>query len=148
MSYKGFFTPKHPEKYAGDVTNIVYRSLWERNVMMKLDDWKEVLKWSSEELIIPYRFNLDNKIHRYFPDFLILVKRPDGKEVHIIIEVKPKARVLEPKKPKRLTKRYYGEMIEWQKNQSKWTAARAYCADRGWEFQILTEDQIFGKKAK
>jgi hypothetical protein len=148
MAYSGRFTPRNPQKYKGDVNNIVWRSLWERAVMVKLDEWAEVVEWASEELIIPYRFKLDNKMHRYFPDFCVLVKKPDGTELRLVLEVKPKARVLEPKKPKRVTKRFVGEVIEWERNQAKWEAARAYCADRKWEFQIITEDNIFGKKAK
>ena len=34
------------------------------------------------------------------------------------------------------------------KNQAKWEAANRYAKERGWEFKILTEDNIFGKKAK
>ena len=141
MSYKGTFFPKHPEKYKGDVNGIFYRSLWERHVMVKLDLWDEVIEWSSEETIIPYRSPIDGKIHRYFPDFLVKLK-----DRTILIEVKPKAQTLEPKPPKRITKRFIGEVMEYGKNTAKWGAAKAYCMDRGWQFQIMTEDHIFGKK--
>ena len=29
MAYKGKFNPIHPDKYKGDPSNIIYRSLWE-----------------------------------------------------------------------------------------------------------------------
>jgi hypothetical protein len=32
--------------------------------------------------------------------------------------------------------------MEYGKNQAKWKAAREYCADRGWNFQIMTEKQL------
>ena len=34
----------------------------------------DVLKWGSEETVIPYVSPLDNKIHRYFVDFYIQVR--------------------------------------------------------------------------
>ena len=78
MSYKGRFTPKNPQKYAGDATNIIWRSTWERKVMDWLDQSESVVYWSSEELAIKYYNPVDNKIHRYFPDFIIKVKKKDG----------------------------------------------------------------------
>ena len=31
-------------------------------------------------------------------------------------------------------------------NEAKWKAANEYCKDRGWTFQILTEDHLFTNK--
>ena len=73
MSYKGRFKPKHYNKYKGDPTKIVYRSLWERRFMKYCDDNPNILRWSSEEVIIPYRTD-DGNLHRYFPDFMIEYK--------------------------------------------------------------------------
>jgi hypothetical protein len=70
-SYQGYFKPKNPQKYKGDPTNIVYRSSWELKLMTYLDLHKDIVTWGSEELIIPYRSPIDNKIHRYFPDFIV-----------------------------------------------------------------------------
>jgi len=53
-SYKGKYTPKNPNKYAGDPSKIIYRSLWERKFMVFCDETASVLKWSSEEISIPY----------------------------------------------------------------------------------------------
>ena len=52
MAYSGRYHPTNPKKYTGDVTNIWYRSLWERKTMDWLDRNSNVLEWSSEELII------------------------------------------------------------------------------------------------
>jgi hypothetical protein len=147
MAYSGKFFPNNPKKYTGDVNNIIYRSLWERTVMSKLDMWDVVLEWCSEELRIPYRSPLDQKIKMYFPDFVAKLKTPTGIKM-AILEVKPKKQVLLPKKPKRVTKRYINECMEYERNQAKWAAARAYCAAKGWEFIILTEDQIYGPTHK
>lgn len=144
----GKFFPNNPKKYQGDVNAIWYRSLWERNVMVKLDTWDTILEWASEEKFIPYRSPVDNKIHRYFVDFIVKMRMPDGAIKVVMLEVKPKAQVLEPKKPKRVTKRYITEVMEWGVNQAKWAAAAAYCADKGWEFKVITEEDIFGKHNK
>ena len=148
MAYKGKFTPKNPKKYIGDPTNIIFRSLWERRVMTYLDENINVLEWSSEEMAIPYISPKDNRYHRYYPDFLTKVKGPNGTTRTLIIEVKPKNQTMEPKVQKRKTKQYINEVITWGVNQAKWNAANEYCLDRGWEFKIMTEDEIFGTKSK
>lgn len=144
--YKGKFSPKNPEKYKGDPTNIIYRSGWEKRVMKYLDDNPAVLEWKSEEIAIPYVCPTDNRRHRYFPDFIVKVKKPDGTTQTMMLEVKPLKETVEPKKKKRITKQYITEVMTWGKNSAKWSAAREYCADRGWEFRLLTENEIFGIK--
>jgi hypothetical protein len=52
--YSGSFKPKNREKYAGDVSAIKYRSMWERQVFRWCDENSSVAKWSSEEIVIPY----------------------------------------------------------------------------------------------
>ena len=66
MAYKGVFRPNNPEKYTGDPTSIIYRSRWELILMGTLDKHPDVLKWGSEEIIIPYRSPIDGRVHRYF----------------------------------------------------------------------------------
>ena len=90
MSYSGRFKPKNYKKYKGDPTKIFYRSLWERRFMVYCDGSASILEWGSEEVIIPYRSPLDNRVHRYFPDFYIKYKNKQGKIIREIIEVKPK----------------------------------------------------------
>ena len=47
-----------------------------------------------------------------------------------------------PPKPKRQTQKYIAEVYEYAKNQSKWEAAKDWCADRGYEFKIITESEL------
>ena len=141
-TYKGKYTPQNPKKYKGDPTNIIYRSLWERRFMKYLDENTSVLQWSSEEVIIPYKSPLDNRYHRYFPDFYVKAVDAKGQLKEMLIEIKPKKETKEPKKKKRITKQYITEVTTWGKNQAKWKAAEEYCADRGWEFKIMTEDHL------
>jgi hypothetical protein len=142
MSYKGKYKPSFPEKYSGDPTNIIYRSLWERKFCVYCDLNENILSWSSEEKAIPYRSPIDGKIHRYFPDFLIKVKESNGSIKKYMIEIKPSKQTVPPKKPQRQTKKYISEVYEYAKNQSKWEAAKDWCADRGYEFKIITENEL------
>lgn len=116
--------------------------------MTYLDENPNVIEWSSEEIIIPYISPIDNRKHRYFPDFLIKIKTRDGSTKTMLIEVKPKHQATEPKVQKRKTKQYITEVTTWATNQAKWKYAKEYCIDRGWEFKILTEDEIFGTTKK
>ena len=143
MAYKGKFSPKNPGKYRGDPTGIIYRSLWERKVMVYLDENINVLEWRSEEIAIPYRSPVDNRIHRYFPDFIVKVRNPDGTVRTMMLEVKPKAQTREPKIPtNKKTKRYITEVMTWGVNQAKWKSAQEFCLDKGWDFKLLTEDEL------
>ena len=106
MSYKGKYYPSYPNKYKGDPTNIIYRSLWERKFMVYCDKNDKILEWGSEEIALPYRSPVDNKVHRYFPDFYIKVEENTGRVKRYLIEVKPLKQTMKPKKPKRQTKGY------------------------------------------
>jgi len=142
MAYRGKYQPSYPQKYKGDPTNIVYRSLWERRFMKYCDTNENILEWGSEEIALPYRSPLDNKIHRYFPDFYIKVRENDGRIQKYIIEVKPKKQTIEPKVQKKKTKGYIHEVTEWVRNQAKWKVAQEFCEDRQWKFKIITEDEL------
>jgi hypothetical protein len=142
MAYKGKYQPSYPQKYKGDPTNIIYRSLWERKFMLYCDLNERVLEWGSEEIALPYRSPVDNKVHRYFPDFYIKVKESTGHIKKYLIEIKPKKQTAPPTKPKRQTKGYIYEVYEYAKNQAKWEAAKEFCKDRLWEFKVLTEDEL------
>jgi hypothetical protein len=142
MAYSGKFTPKNPQKYIGDPKNIIYRSSWECKVMTWLDNNTDILMWASEELIIPYISPVDNRRHRYFPDFLVKVRTKDGKLKTMLLEVKPKKQTLPPEQRKRITKQYINEVTTYGVNQAKWKAATEFCLDRGWEFRIITEEHL------
>ena len=143
MAYKGKYIPNNPKKYVGNPSQVIYRSLWERKLMVYCDRNEKVIEWGSEEVIVPYRSPWDGRMHRYFPDFYIKIKQGDGTHKKFIIEVKPKAQCKEPIKiPKRKTKRWYNEVKTWGINQAKWKCAIDYCDNRGMEFKILTEDHL------
>jgi hypothetical protein len=141
MRYKGWFRPKNPKKYKGDATNVVYRSNWELRVMKHFDEDPNVLWWASEELVIPYRSPVDQRMHRYFPDFIARVRQKTGKEKTIVIEIKPEKQTKKPIQ-KRQTRRFLEEAATYAINQEKWRAADIFCQKEGWDFMVLTEKDL------
>jgi hypothetical protein len=136
--YSGRFRPKNIDKYAGDYTKIKYRSMWERQVFKWCDEKPHVIKWNSEEEVIPYRCKTDGKMHRYFMDLKVTFNNGDT----YLIEIKPKAQTKEPKVRSRKTKKYIREVTTYAKNISKWEAAEKWCDKKGYRFAIWTEDTI------
>ena len=142
MAYKGKYKVRAPYKYKGNPTKVIYRSLWELKFMTYCDTNINILEWGSEEVYMWYRSPVDNRAHRYFPDFYIKVREKDGTIKKYIIEVKPQRQTKPPAKPKRQTKGYLREAFEYAKNQAKWKAAQEFCDDRRIEFKIITEDEL------
>jgi hypothetical protein len=142
MKHKGKFTPINPQKYKGDPTNIIYRSSWEKRVMLWLDKHSQVVSWSSEEIVVPYKSPADGRFHRYFVDFYAQIRDKNGKLNSYLLEIKPKKQATEPQIKSRITKQYINEVVTYAINQAKWKAATEYCKDRGWEFKVLTEDHL------
>ena len=142
MARSGRYRPSNITKYRGDYRNIIYRSSWEKVFMSYCDKNVNVIEWGSEEVIIPYRSPLDNRLHRYFPDFYVKVRDKSGAPKKYIIEIKPKRQCTEPKIQKTKNRKYVREVMEYAKNQAKWGAAKEFCKDRMMEFKILTEDNL------
>lgn len=136
-TYKGRYKVKNPKKYAGDHTNVIYRSGWERFAFRWCENNKDIKSWCSEETIIPYVSAIDNKYHRYFPDLKIHMR--DGRV--ILVEIKPEKQT-KPPASRRRTKKHISESLEYVRNQCKWNAASKYCKDNGYEFQIWTEKTL------
>jgi hypothetical protein len=141
--YKGPYRPINPAKYSGNVNNIIYRSGYEARVMRYLDLHPDVLQWSSEELAIPYLSPIDNKVHRYFVDFVVKIKTKDGKIQTWLLEVKPKVQTAPPKvKSGKASAKYLKEVFTWGINEAKWKAAERYCTKHGYQFKLITEKEI------
>ena len=150
--HQGRFHTQHPEKYQGDANNIIYRSSWELHFFQWCDRNESVLKYAAEEFSIPYVNPLDGRVHRYYPDALVEMKRPNGEIKKYLIEIKPKKQTVPPTKKDRVTKTYINEVKTWTKNEAKWKAASEFCLDNGVEFKILTEDDLgikpYGKRRR
>lgn len=137
MTYKGKYKPRNPSKYIGDATNIIYRSMWERYCFLWLDNNTQIKSWSSEEVIIPYYYDVDKKFHRYFVD----LKYTTIDEKTFIVEIKPKKETVPPKRPDK-SRRYITESLTYIKNQCKWKAAERFAKDHNWVFEVWTEDHL------
>ena len=138
---QGIFKPIHPEKYIGNVNNIMYRSGLEKKYMLYFDNNTNVLNWSSEEVVIPYT-QVDGTRHRYFVDFFVKVKTKDGTIKQFLVEIKPYDQCFPPKTPKRVTKAFKERIKTFFVNQSKWEAAKKSAEKNGMTFIILTERDL------
>ena len=139
----GYYTPKHPEKYIGDVNNIVYRSSWELETNKFLDNNPNVIEWASEEIAIPYIKSLTQRKHLYYPDYYVKFQDKYKKIITEIWEVKPENQIRPPKKRGKSKKTQLYEQATYVTNIDKWKAAQNWCKQRGIHFRILSEKEIF-----
>lgn len=144
--HQGKWQPKNPAKYVGDVNAIYFRSSWELRLLVWLDSNPSILKYASEELVIPYISPVDNRPHRYFVDFLVQYKTSGGDIKKAMIEVKPHAQTLMPEKKRKSDKKFLVEMQTYAVNQAKWAAARVWAAKNGWDFWVFDEYSLGIKK--
>jgi len=121
---RGFYHPVNEGKYIKPIDRTMnagpypeYRSSWEK-VFMKYIDYSDNIKsWGTEPFAIKYVSPKDNRFHRYFVDFVLVMQ--DGSK-HLI-EIKPLSQCKNPI------------------NLAKWEAAKAYCASIGATFTVITE---------
>lgn len=137
---QGRWVPLNESKYRGDSHNIIYRSSWERTAFEWLDKSPDIVEWNSEEVIVPYRSPVDNRMHRYFVD--LWLKKRDGST--FLAEIKPLAQTKPPALPKsgRKTRKYANAVATYLVNRAKWDAATQYAKKKGWQFIILTEKTL------
>lgn len=137
---QGYYHPKNPHKYVGDVSKIRYMSSYELETHAFFDNNDRVLRWASEEIAIPYLKPTDGKLHKYYPDYWVEYVNRSGEIIHEIIEVKPASQT---RVPRANTKHRLYEQLTFAVNTAKWQAAQAFCEAKGWKFRIITEKSIF-----
>lgn len=137
---QGMYTLRNPHKYVGDAESIRYMSSYELETHKFFDNNEKVLRWSSEEIVIPYLKPTDNKIHKYYPDYWVEYVNKDGVIVQEIIEVKPASQT---RMPSARNKHKLYEQLTLAVNVAKWQAAQAFCKQHGMLFRIITEKSIF-----
>ena len=146
----GLYVPQNPDKYIGDVHNIICRSSWEFRFCRYCDNNEQILKWSSEPISIPYYKPLDKKEHQYNVDFYMQVMKDDGETQDWIIEVKPekhfKRPILEGNSTLKKLKSYNHKMQIWITNQAKFKAAQRWADARGYKFGVVDENFLFKSK--
>jgi len=156
---QGIFKPQNSQKCLNK-ENIVYRSGLELKLMLVLDKNPNVVQWSSEKVIIPYKHPVKSaqsgtpQYARYFVDFYMKLKVGEVIKEYLV-EIKPERQCSQPTNhgnKKQSTLLY--ENLTFCVNTSKWEAARKWCENekrvknRDIEFIIITEkniDTILGK---
>ena len=137
-TYSGIYKVEHPQMYKGDADKVEFRSSWEKACFKWLDGNSKVEWWASEEFVVPYYYDVDKKMHRYFVD--LSIKWKNGKLM--LIEVKPKKQTQPPKTKRPKSKRSLNEAYTWIMNCNKWEAADKIAKDNVWEFNIWTEEDL------
>lgn len=96
---------------------VAFESLIERDYLYFLDYDADVEWFEEQPLTIEYPY--EGKILHYTPDFHTVEAEQD-----VLVECKPLA------------------FVDRDENQRKFKAARIWCADQGWIFRIVTDDEL------
>lgn len=134
---QGYYEAKNPEKYVGDINKIRYMSSWELSFNKFLDGNPNILRWSSENVAIPYIKPTDGRLHKYYPDYWIEYRDQNGVILQEILEIKPKKQTSLGRNPSTY------DQLTWAINVAKWTSCKKFCESKGIKFRILTEDSLF-----
>lgn len=140
---QGIFIPKNPDKFIG--SKAIYRSGLELKFFRFCDDNKNVKRWGSENVVVPYMSPLDNRGHKYYVDNYIEILE-GNKLVKYLVEIKHSRETKPPKTKYRNRKHLLYEQKTFVTNQAKWQAAREYSKKRGYKFIILTEKELISKR--
>lgn len=142
---KGLYRPKNRSKYIGQ-KHPSYRSSWELYFFQWCDRNPNVLKWASEAVIVPYISPLDNKVHRYFVDNILILKE-GSKTIKYLVEIKPYKQTLPPNATRRKKREtLLHEQATYEVNKVKWEAATGWAKNNGYKFIIITERELFPEK--
>lgn len=143
-NYKqGTYTVKNKEKYVGS-GNPRYLSSWELEVFKFFDEHPSILKWGSENIVIPYYSPADERNRRYMVDLFVEYRNSKGEVIKEIVEVKPFAQTQPPQSKKGKKKEsYLREVYTWSVNQAKWQAAAKWAKLHKMKFRVITEKDIF-----
>lgn len=160
--HQGNYIPKNKDKVIklNSYGGVYYRSSWEKKIITWLDNNESIIKWGSECLKIPYQMteivngDLKVKEHSYYPDFYYELKNTNGSIKYVVAEVKPKKEYNDAmmfmdekfKVPDKLGSKKL-KNLEYsfknaQKNYEKWQTMIKWCDKKGYEFIIITEDNL------
>ena len=132
------------KKYVGKKLPI-YRSTWELRAFISLDKNPNIVRWGSENFIIPYIDKTrNNETHRYVIDLFFEIGTSENNlPIKWLIEIKPYNQSITRKatKSKSPEKLLYESMVV-ERNHCKWNAAIHFCKARGWHFGVYTEKGI------
>ena len=158
----GNYIPQNKDKVLKLNTEggVYYRSSWEKKIMFWMDMKPEIFQWGAECLEIPYQMthfdNGDTKIksHRYYPDFFYRMRLADGTLKEVVVEVKPQKEydmVIQlnegkfanvPETSLKKLKSFEYDLKMAYKNKNKWETMIAWCNKKGYDFIIITENNL------
>ncbi len=118
---QGYFPVDKSIKYIGP-RPCIYRSSYEWHFMVYCENSSVIKHWSSEPFGIDYK-GPTGKLHKYYIDFTLQMTNGET----WLIEVKPYSQTVPQHTP------------QYRQNAAKWQAAKAYAAERGYKFSIITE---------
>lgn len=136
---QGVFTPINKEKFLGSTA--FYRSGLELKFMRFCDNNPNVIKWGSENVVIPYISPIDGRAHKYYVDNFVVIKEGNILKKYLI-EIKPHKQVSPPSTKYKKKEHLLYEQSMYVRNQAKWNAAIAFCKKKGLEFLIITEKDL------
>lgn len=141
--HQGYYKPKNPEKYIGREIPI-FRSSIELKFFHFCDDNPNIIKWSSENVQIPYFDTITNKWRKYYVDNFVEIKEGNNIKKYLI-ELKDIKATQKPisKKGKRKANLLY-EQATYQTNMCKWQFAQKFCKEHNMEFLLLGFSQKNG----
>ena len=96
---------------------VAFESSLERDYLYLLDYDPKVEWFEEQPLTLEYRH--EGQTYHYTPDFHVI-----HSQGHILVECKT------------------SKFVDRAKNQRKFQTGRAWCAERSWEFRVVTEQQI------
>lgn len=141
---QGIYEVKNKDKYLGR-RNPRYLSSYELEVFQYCDRSPNVLSWGAEIVIVPYYSTVKERRARYIVDVYLEYVDKEGVTRKLLVEIKPTKDLKKPVMTNRKKKEtYIQEALTYQTNREKWISAYNYAKERGWEFCIWTEKEIFG----
>lgn len=145
----GYFKPNNPQKYTGDLNQILYRSSWEFYVLRMLDNNPQVYEYCAEPIAIKYLNPITQKYNNYYIDVYAKVLNKTNEFIEWLLEIKPNKYIHPPKQPKNPTyqanKNYNYHARQYIINCKKFQSAREYARAKGMKFGIITETFLFNK---
>lgn len=145
--FQGYYIPNNPNKYIGNIKEIIFRSSYEKKFMVYCDKSTHIIEWSSEPIGIPYISPLDGKQHKYYIDFWVKIKNNEDKMIQYLVEVKPKAQLVKPiyegtyMKESKL-KNYNKSLKMYITNMAKFKYAQLFAEEKGLKFMVITEAHL------
>lgn len=130
--HQGVVNPNRLSKYYTSCKDepVIYRSGLELDFINFCENNKNIIKWASEPIKIPYFNRLKNKDQNYYPDYVLETEKGE----HLIVEIKPYNQTI---KPREQDSRWLKEA--WVTNIDKWSAAKVFAENHNSKFIVITE---------